>query len=53
MIIIHRVIDGFARTLKKTFTRICINNNHSNRTKHLDKVIDNFEKLIIGVNPQL
>jgi hypothetical protein len=37
--------DCFARTLKKTFTRILLSNNNSNWVKQLDKVVDNFNKM--------
>jgi hypothetical protein len=39
------LIDSFARTLKKTFTRIFLNNGNSNWIKHLDEVIDNFNSM--------
>jgi hypothetical protein len=39
------LIDSFARTLKKTFTRIFLSNGNSNWIKHLDEVIDNFNKM--------
>jgi hypothetical protein len=39
------LIDSFARTLKKTFTRIFLSNGNSNWIKHLDEVIDNFNKI--------
>jgi len=39
------LIDSFARTLKKTFTRIFLSNENSNWIKHLDEVIDNFNKM--------
>ena len=39
------LIDSFARTLKKTFTRIFLSNGNSNWIKHLDEVIDNFNSM--------
>jgi len=39
------LIDSFARTLKKTFTRIFLNNGNSNWIKHIDEVIDNFNSM--------
>jgi hypothetical protein len=39
------LIDSFARTLKKTFTRIFLSNNNSNWVKQLDEVVDNFNKM--------
>jgi hypothetical protein len=39
------LIDSFDRTVKKTFTRIFLSNGNSNWTKHLDEVIDNFNKM--------
>ncbi len=39
------MIDSFARTLKKTLTRIFLSNNNSNWVKQLDEVVDNFNKM--------
>jgi hypothetical protein len=39
------LIDSCTRTLKKTFTRIFLSNENSNWIKHLDEVIDNFNKM--------
>ena len=39
------LIDSFARTLKKTFTRIFLSSGNSNWIKHLDEVIDNFNSM--------
>ena len=39
------LIDSFARTLKKTLTRIFLSNNNSNWVKQIDEVVDNFNKM--------
>jgi hypothetical protein len=39
------LVDSFARTLKKTFTRIFLSNGNSNWIKHIDEIIDNFNKM--------
>jgi transposase InsO family protein len=39
------LIDSFARTLKKTLTRIFLSYNNSNWVKQLDEVVDNFNKM--------
>lgn len=39
------LVDSFARTLKKTFTRIFINNKNSNWINHLEEVINNFNNM--------
>jgi hypothetical protein len=39
------LIDSFARTLKRTLTRIFLSNNNSNWVKQIDEVVDNFNKM--------
>lgn len=39
------LIDSFARTLKKTFTRIFLQNNSSNWINHVNEVISNFNNM--------
>ncbi len=41
------LIESFARTSKKTLTRIFLSNGNSNWIKHLDEIIDNFNKCLI------
>ena len=39
------LIDSFARTLKKTFTRIFLQNDSTNWTSHIDEVLDNYNDM--------
>ena len=39
------LIDSFARTLKKTFTRIFLQNDSTNWTSHINEVVDNFNDM--------
>ena len=39
------LVDSFARTLKKTFTRIFLQNNNTNWISHLDEVIKNHNNM--------